>query len=109
MQHPRCNLEAHGFPVSALTRHDLKRGSTFYIIVHKKNEPTITGLKQMLNRGAINQFITAHDTSCLLGSPLEIHVMLTILSFEASKHHVKCFQRYLWEQVSIGEPEALSD
>lgn len=104
MQHPRWNLEAHGFPVSTLMRYDIKRRSTFYIIVHREDEPTITGLKQMLNRGGITQTTLTRSTSMLLSSPLEIHVMLMILSFEASKHHVKRFQRYMWKQVGLKAP-----
>jgi hypothetical protein len=34
-----------------------------------------------------------------LDNPFDIHVLLSTLSFEAAKHHVKRFQHFMWSQV----------
>ncbi len=80
-------------------RHDVRRDLTVYIISHKENDTCINALQSLLrlalrsnNGGGIGQILT--------DSPLDLHVMLSYLSFEASKYHVKRFQRFMWEQVS---------
>jgi hypothetical protein len=42
---------------------------------------------------------TSEKVNVMLGEPFDIAVILSTLSFEASKYHVKRFQRFMWTQV----------
>lgn len=80
-------------------RHDVQRDLTVYIIAHKENDTSINALQSLL-RLALRSDSDGGIGQVLTDSPLDLHVMLSYLSFEASKYHVKRFQRFMWEQVS---------
>ena len=97
-QHPRWNLQVQGAPVSVYVKHNVKQNTTIYIVSHKINDTVITSLRSMLNI-SLEQSKSLHVQNVLLQNPLDIHAMIAGLSFEASKFHVKRFQRFMWTQV----------
>lgn len=80
-------------------RHDITRDLTTYIISHKEFDTSITTIKSLLNI-ALNTASATHKPSVFLDDPFDIHVILSTLSFEASKFHVKRFQRFMWTQIN---------
>jgi hypothetical protein len=80
-------------------RYDSGLMLTTYIISHKHNGSTIDMLQQLLNNATV---ITsrARQGFVALQDPFDIAVMLSTLSFEASKHHVTRFRRYMWQCVN---------
>lgn len=84
-------------------KYNPKKNLTTYMVAHKSNDTTVIALRKLLDLS-----LCAHNpslaTHALLDDPLEIHVMVATLSFEASKHHVKRFQRFMWEQVEAPPP-----
>lgn len=56
-------------------------------------------LQKMLNT-AVDTVSSNDKAAVLLGEPFDIAVILSSLSFETSKYHVKRFQRFMWTQVS---------
>ncbi|KAJ5147531.1 hypothetical protein N7526_000883 [Penicillium atrosanguineum] len=98
-QHPRWNLQVQGAPLSVYVRHDITRDSTTYIISHKEFDTSITTLKSLLGI-ALNTASAAQKPAVFLDDPFDIHVILSTLSFESSKFHVKRFQRFMWAQIN---------
>ncbi|OQE46820.1 hypothetical protein PENCOP_c001G05880 [Penicillium coprophilum] len=98
-QHPRWNLQVQGAPLSVYVRHDIVRDLTTYIISHKEFDTSITALKSILNI-ALNVTSTVKNPAVFLDGPFDIHAILSTLSFEASKFHVKRFQRFMWKQMN---------
>ncbi|KAJ5677282.1 uncharacterized protein N7477_002915 [Penicillium maclennaniae] len=98
-QHPRWNLQVQGAPLSVYMHHDLTRDLTTYVISHKEFDTSITTLKSLLGI-ALNTASTAHKPAVFLDDPFDIHVILSTLSFESSKFHVKRFQRFMWTQIN---------
>lgn len=80
-------------------RHDITRDLTTYIISHKEFDNSITTLKSLLDI-AFNTASAARKPSVFLDDPFDIHVILSTLSFETSKYHVKRFQRFMWAQIN---------
>lgn len=72
---------------------------TVYVISHKLKDTSINALRQLLDL-AIKYSEADKRASMFLEDPFGLHVMLSMLSFETSKHHVKRFQRFMWTQVS---------
>ncbi|KAJ5899498.1 hypothetical protein N7495_004242 [Penicillium taxi] len=102
-QHPRWNLQVQGAPLSAYMRHDLQHGLTVYVISHKQRDTSVAALQSLLKLSLKSHRDGAQGDEIgkiLTASPLDLHVMLSYLSFEASKYHVKRFQRFMWEQVN---------
>jgi hypothetical protein len=98
-QHPRWNLHFQGAPLSAYVRHDAVQKLTVYVISHKLKDTSINALRQLLDL-AIKCSEGDKRASMFLEDPFGLHVMLSMLSFETSKYHVKRFQRFMWTQVS---------
>ncbi|KAJ5384595.1 hypothetical protein N7517_002506 [Penicillium concentricum] len=98
-QHPRWNLQAQGAPLSVYVRHDITRDLTTYIISHKKFDTSISTLKSIL-KIALNVTSPVKKPAVFLDDPFDIHTILSTLSFEASKFHVKRFQRFMWTQMN---------
>ncbi|KAJ5918513.1 hypothetical protein N7466_010505 [Penicillium verhagenii] len=98
-QHPRWNLHVQGSPTSVYMRHDIKNDLTTYIISHKQFDTPIKTLTSLLNI-ALNTASSAQRGPVFLDDPFDIHVILSTLSFEASKYHVKRFQRFMWTHIS---------
>ncbi|KAJ6095934.1 hypothetical protein N7486_006680 [Penicillium sp. IBT 16267x] len=98
-QHPRWNLHVQGSPTSVYMRHDIKHDLTTYIISHKEFDTSINTLQSLLNI-ALNTASVTQKTGVFLDDPFDIHVILSTLSFEASKYHVKRFQRFMWTHIS---------
>ncbi|KAF5371224.1 hypothetical protein D9758_004227 [Tetrapyrgos nigripes] len=103
-QHPRWNLNVQGSPLSAYMRFDRVRNLTLYIVAHKQQDTSISTLQQLIGLGMESVDAKGQNekrkTSMFLDDPFHIHVMLSYLSFEASKHHVKRFQRFMWTQIN---------
>ncbi|KAJ5507662.1 hypothetical protein N7527_009805 [Penicillium freii] len=98
-QHPRWNLHTQGAPLSVYVRHDIIRDLTTYIISHKEHDTSITTLKSILNI-ALNVTSAINKPAVFLDDPFDIHTILSTLSFEASKFHVKRFRRFMWKQMN---------
>ncbi|KAJ5174370.1 uncharacterized protein N7482_000247, partial [Penicillium canariense] len=98
-QHPRWNLHFQGAPLSVYMRHDITRDLTTYIISHKEFDTSVTTLKSLLGI-ALNTASAAQKPAVFLDDPFDIHVILSTLSFESSKFHVKRFQRFMWAQIN---------
>ncbi|KAE8351968.1 hypothetical protein BDV28DRAFT_9705 [Aspergillus coremiiformis] len=98
-QHPRWNLQVQGAPLSAYMRYDVQRDLTVYIISHKENDTSVRALRSLLAL-ALKSKSDSGMGEVLTDSPLDLHAMLSYLSFEASKYHVKRFQRFIWEQIN---------
>ncbi|KAJ6138375.1 hypothetical protein N7471_004861 [Penicillium samsonianum] len=98
-QHPRWNLQAQGAPLSVYVRHDVIRNLTIYIISHKELDTSITTLKSILNI-ALNVTSAVNKPAVFSDDPFDIHAILSTLSFESSKFHVKRFQRFMWKQMN---------
>lgn len=98
-QHPRWNLHFQGSPVSVYSRHDVSRNLTTYIISHKPADTSINALRSILNI-AIDTSSKSNMPAIFMDAPFEIHVILSTLSLESSKHHVKRFQRFMWTQIN---------
>ncbi|KAL0573784.1 hypothetical protein V5O48_008171 [Marasmius crinis-equi] len=107
-QHPRWNLNVQGSPLSAYMRFDRVRNLTLYIVAHKENDTSVDALQQLIRLGIKSLYgygktdfsETERRSKMFLDDPFQIHLMLSNLSFEASKHHVKRFQRFMWTQTN---------
>jgi hypothetical protein len=80
-------------------RYDVRRDLTTYIISHKESDTSIKTLHSLLNI-ALNTASDTQKTAVFMDDPFDIHVILSNLSFEASKYHVKRFQRFMWTQIN---------
>lgn len=97
-QHPRWNLQVQGAPCSVYMRHDIPKNQTIYIVSHKQGDTSLDALKKIMNT-AMRTASDDASNGVFLDDPFDLHVLLSTLSFEASKHHVKRFQRFMWTQV----------
>ncbi|CAI7597737.1 unnamed protein product [Penicillium glandicola] len=95
-----------GSPLSIYVRHDITRDLTTYIISHKELDTSITTLKSILNI-ALN-VTPVNKPAVFLDDPFDIHTILSTLSFESSKFHVKRFQRFMWIQMNKLEDHLLN-
>ena len=98
-QHPRWNLHFQGSPISVYSRHDVSRNLTTYVISHKPADTSINALRSILNI-AIGTASKSDMPAIFMDDPFDIHVILSTLSLEFSKHHVKRFQRFMWTQIN---------
>ncbi|KAF2256916.1 hypothetical protein BU26DRAFT_527151 [Trematosphaeria pertusa] len=98
-QHPRWNLQVQGAPLSVYLRYDAQRDLTTYIISHKPNDTVVNSLRALLHHTTRHHAQT-HMANILLDSPLDVHVMISQLNFEASKWHVNRFRRFQWTVVN---------
>lgn len=98
-QHPRWNLQIQGAPLSVYMRHDMPKNETIYIISHKQKDTSISAVRNILNI-ALRTSSEQTRPPLFLDDPFDIHVILSTLSFETSKHHVKRFQRFMWAQIN---------
>ncbi|ORY14024.1 hypothetical protein BCR34DRAFT_647262 [Clohesyomyces aquaticus] len=98
-QHPRWNLQMQGAPLSVYMRSETRRQLVTYIISHKRGDTSIDAVQRLLTT-AVDKSGKNDEWCKFLHDPLDIAVILSALSFEASKHHVKRFQRYMWTQIN---------
>ncbi|GIJ86416.1 hypothetical protein Asppvi_005304 [Aspergillus pseudoviridinutans] len=98
-QHPRWNLHFQGAPLSVYVRYDAALHLTTYIISHKEGDSSIQALQNILNL-AIKTASAEQRAGILLDDPFDLAVILSTLSFEASKYHVHRFRRYMWTQIN---------
>lgn len=80
-------------------RHDIARNLTTYIISHKQFDTSINALKSILNI-ALRTASASNKPAVFMDDPFDIHTILSTLSFEASKYHVKRFQRFMWSSIN---------
>ncbi|KAL3711275.1 hypothetical protein TMatcc_005073 [Talaromyces marneffei ATCC 18224] len=97
-QHPRWNLEVQGAPLSVCLRYEANHGRIIYVIAHKVNDNCVDALRHMLN-------VSIQRPSSLIEDPFDIHVLLSTLSFEASKYHITHFRRFMWSQFNRVEEQ----
>jgi hypothetical protein len=95
-QLPRWNLQAQGAPISTYCQYDAQRDLTTYIISHKRNDTVVNSLRKILHP-LVEHKAKHHVSHILQESPFDIHAMVCNLNFEASKWHVKRFQRFQWK------------
>ncbi|OCK75511.1 hypothetical protein K432DRAFT_308343 [Lepidopterella palustris CBS 459.81] len=95
-QYPRWNLQMQGAPLSLYMRHSVADNLTAYVISHKDGDFSIHALRQILSISAN----TASISDITISDPFDIAVILSTLSFEGSKYHVKRFQRFMWTQIN---------
>ncbi|KAG2014499.1 hypothetical protein GB937_006725 [Aspergillus fischeri] len=98
-QHPRWNLHFQGAPLSVYVRYDAALRLTSYIISHKEGDSNIQALQNIFNL-AIKTAPAEQRTRILLDDPFDLAVILSTLSFEASKYHAQRFRRYMWTQIN---------
>lgn len=99
-QHPRWNLQFQGAPLSVYMRYSAHPNLTTYIISHREGDTSIKALHHLINI-AVTTARPEKKASIFLNDPFDIAVILSTLSFEASKHHVQRFRRFMWTQVSL--------
>lgn len=80
-------------------RYDAASHLTTYIISHKEGDWSIPALQNIFNL-TIKTAPAEKRTSILLDDPFDLAVILSTLSFEASKHHAQRFRRYMWTQIN---------
>lgn len=80
-------------------RYDTTRSLTTYVISHKEGDTSIATLKSLLTI-SLSTVSAADIPAVFLDDPFDIHIILSTLSFEASKFHVKRFQRFMWTQIN---------
>ncbi|KAL4925927.1 uncharacterized protein BDV17DRAFT_166433 [Aspergillus undulatus] len=98
-QHPRWNLHFQGAPLSVYLRYSGALNLTTYIISHKEEDSGIRVLCDILST-AVETAQPKHKASIFLRDPFDIAVILSTLSFEASKFHAQRFRRFMWTQVN---------
>ncbi|EXJ92173.1 hypothetical protein A1O3_00723 [Capronia epimyces CBS 606.96] len=98
-QHPRWNLQVQGAPLSVYMRHDVSKRETIYLISHKRQDSSIYALKNVLEI-ALRTSSKPARPGIFLDDPFDMHVILSTLSLEASKHHVQRFRRFMWTQIN---------
>ncbi|KAF2835313.1 hypothetical protein M501DRAFT_962762 [Patellaria atrata CBS 101060] len=98
-QHPRWNLQVQGAPLSVYMRFDATRELITYIVSHKVGDTSVKTLKNIID---ISMRTASGSTKnvMFLDDPFDFHTILSVLSFEASKFHVKRFQRFMWTQIN---------
>jgi hypothetical protein len=72
---------------------------TTYIISHKEFDTSIATLKSIL-KVALKVTSPVNKPAVFMDGPFDIHTILSTLSFEASKFHVKRFQRFMWKYIN---------
>jgi hypothetical protein len=72
---------------------------TTYIISHKEGDSSIRVLSSILDT-TIETARPPQRTNIFLRDPFDIAVILSTLSFEASKFHAARFRRFMWEQIN---------
>ncbi|KAL4916935.1 hypothetical protein BDW62DRAFT_211604 [Aspergillus aurantiobrunneus] len=98
-QHPRWNLHFQGAPLSVYMRYSGALNLTTYIISHKEEDSSIRVLCDILST-AVETANPSQRASIFLRDPFDIAVILSTLSFEASKFHAQRFRRFMWTQVN---------
>jgi hypothetical protein len=71
---------------------------TTYIIAHKEGDSSIQALQNIFNL-AIGTASAEKKARLLLDDPFDLAVILSTLSFEASKYHAQRFRRFMWTQI----------
>ncbi|QKX60438.1 uncharacterized protein TRUGW13939_07583 [Talaromyces rugulosus] len=97
-QHPRWNLDVQGAPLSTCLRYEVSTGQIIYIIAHKENDSSVEALTQIICK-------SIRTPAELTSDPFDLHVLLSTLSFEASKYHVTHFRRFMWSQFNRVEEQ----
>lgn len=98
-QHPRWNLQAQGGPSSVFSRYDAQRDFLIYLIFHKPDDKVILALRKQLS--TLTRYKKRHDIGhVLLHSPMDLHITILNLNFEASKWRVAKFRRFQWLLVN---------
>lgn len=86
--HPsRCICATTKFVISRLTSSLIS-----------SNDSSVKILRNIVNV-AMRKQTPSQRAKTFLEDPFSIHVLLSTLSFEASKHHVQRFQQFMWSQV----------
>ncbi|GFF40474.1 hypothetical protein IFM46972_06226 [Aspergillus udagawae] len=98
-QHPRWNLHFQGAPLSVYVRYNAALHLTTYIIAHKEGDSSIQALHNIFNL-AIGTASAEKKARLLLDDPFDLAVILSTLSFEASKYHAQRFRRFMWTQIN---------
>lgn len=80
-------------------KHDVLKNLTVYIISCKRADSVVNALKKTL-RVAMEAAATSTSRKLPLKDPFEIHSMLSSLSCDTSKFHVKRFRRFMWTQLN---------
>ncbi|KAL1597228.1 hypothetical protein SLS60_008810 [Paraconiothyrium brasiliense] len=98
-QLPRWNLQSQGAPLSVYSKYDAQEDLILYVISHKQGDTVVNSLCKLL-RPLIEHQAQCHISHILQESPFDIYAMICNLNFEASKWHVKRFQRFQWNTVN---------
>ncbi|GFF31040.1 hypothetical protein IFM58399_02756 [Aspergillus lentulus] len=98
-QHPRWNLHFQGAPLSVYLRYNAALHLTTYIISHKEGDSSIQALQNIFDL-TIETAPADQRVGILLDDPFDLAVILSTLSFEASKYHAQRFRRYMWSQIN---------
>ncbi|KAJ7895474.1 hypothetical protein B0H14DRAFT_3081201 [Mycena olivaceomarginata] len=99
-QHPRWNLHYQGAPVSVYMRFDRQQNTILYIISYKEDDTVIRALKSILDlTSTAASKCKKKRQRMYLDEPLHLHAMVSMLSFEAMKHHVVRFRRFYVAQL----------
>lgn len=80
-------------------KHFVKRNLTIYLLSHKKEDSIIAQVQNILAIPGHSKTNTFAGTM-LSSNPFDLAVIISTLSLEASKHHFKKFQRFMWQQVN---------
>ncbi|PKX97803.1 uncharacterized protein P174DRAFT_439517 [Aspergillus novofumigatus IBT 16806] len=86
-------------PLSVYMRYDAASHLTTYIISHKEGDSSIQALQNIFNL-TIETAPAEQRARILLDDPFDLAVILSTLSFEASKNHAQRFRRYMWTQIN---------
>lgn len=85
--------------MSIYMRYSAPLNLTTYIISHKDGDSSIRVLSEILV-SATKIAGSSKRADLFLNDPFDIAITLSTLSFEASKYHIKRFQRFMWTEVN---------
>ncbi|KAK0638284.1 hypothetical protein DIS24_g9968 [Lasiodiplodia hormozganensis] len=94
-QHPRWHLTIQGSPLAVYMNYMRTRNLIVYILAHKEKDTTIDTLKRLMQLS----FDRPQMIRSLLDDPFHIHLVVSNLSFEASKRHVEKFRRFMHNKM----------
>lgn len=81
-------------------RHDAIQRLTTYVVAHKQGDTSIKALRSIIDV-ELRTASPARRAPIFMDDPFDFHTVLSTLSFEASKYHVKRFQRFMYTQVCL--------
>ncbi|KAH8817651.1 hypothetical protein DL96DRAFT_1504299 [Flagelloscypha sp. PMI_526] len=106
-QHPRWNLEFQGAPLSVYMRYNCQLNTILYLISHREADSSVSTLENILRLSPSLAEPQDYRTPAsarakiFVEDPFHLHLMFSILSFEAAKYHIGRFRRFMWTNINV--------